>query len=467
MLLLAGITINALSGSDSAPAKANEAEQQNDIGTAKDQISLTAVNAKTEAYDAAYVGNGISSLEASNSVGRAVIKAVTEQINAKNQYGKAIVEITGYGTIADINNDATIAISTRDFELTGTITLKDGIVIWGKIENNVPRISDVPETLNLDTGSNYTINAKLKGTTGTINWNSNKPSIASVSNGVITTATNITNPTEQVTITASADGCEIKTCILTVTKAMPYAKDVLVLTNNTSPYVYYTDKNGKKILCRVLYNDVDGDNTHGLQIITADILETVSIGTNDEKYKNETTLSNLQKIQNSYNNVIENLNNKAENYNNNLLSYDARCVGSIATTINNRFDNKNHEELLTNTNNYSYLEEYVNQGYKGKDNNYQEDYESMGILGIRKAGFYYWLASRFAYIDTGYTSFSVRHVESVYGSSNGSQLFTTSDSPNVEKSYNFGLRPVFLLKSNVKISGGQGTSASPYELFAE
>jgi len=131
LLILAGITINALTGSDSAPAKANEAEQKNDIGSAKDQISLTATNAKLAAYDTAYVGNGVSSSEASNSVGRAVIKAVAEQIQANNQVGKATIAITGYGALDNINNDAKITIKTRDFTEKGTITIEDGILTWG------------------------------------------------------------------------------------------------------------------------------------------------------------------------------------------------------------------------------------------------------------------------------------------------------------------------------------------------
>ena len=182
LLILAGITINALTGSENAPAKANEAEQKNDIGSAKDQISLTAVNAKTDAYDAAYVGNGISSSEASNSVGRAVIKAVAEQIQAKNQYGKATVKITDYGTIANITNNATIAISTRDFELTGTITLQDGILTWGEIEPNVPsiKITNAPETLGV--GKNVTLLTEIKrvNATPTVEWSSSDEDIATV-----------------------------------------------------------------------------------------------------------------------------------------------------------------------------------------------------------------------------------------------------------------------------------------------
>ena len=41
LLILAGVTISQLTGSDSAPAKANEASQKNAIGEAKDDVQLT------------------------------------------------------------------------------------------------------------------------------------------------------------------------------------------------------------------------------------------------------------------------------------------------------------------------------------------------------------------------------------------------------------------------------------------
>ena len=161
-MILAGITINALTGSDSAPAKANEAAQKNDIGTAKDEISLLAVNAKTKAYDEAYVGNGISAGEASASVGRAVIKTVAEQIQTKNQYGKATIEITGYGDLDNITNDATITIKTRDSEVTGKITLQDGVLTWGEIEEPTLELKDQP----IDTILSRTSKIKLKDNKG-------------------------------------------------------------------------------------------------------------------------------------------------------------------------------------------------------------------------------------------------------------------------------------------------------------
>ena len=55
LLILAGVTIAALTGTDSAPVKANEAKQKNDIGSAQDQVYLIAQTAQTEAYERVYV----------------------------------------------------------------------------------------------------------------------------------------------------------------------------------------------------------------------------------------------------------------------------------------------------------------------------------------------------------------------------------------------------------------------------
>ena len=78
LLILAGITINALTGSDSAPAKANEAEQKNDIGTITDDVALKVQNAHLDAYDEIYVQgkNEVSLNGASTKIGQEVIDAV-------------------------------------------------------------------------------------------------------------------------------------------------------------------------------------------------------------------------------------------------------------------------------------------------------------------------------------------------------------------------------------------------------
>ena len=494
-----------LRGSESAPAKGNEASQKNDIGTAKDDISLAVVNAKMQGMENAYVENGVSASEAQNTVGRTVIQAVADKYATNNQIGKATVTVDVEKTNNVISDNATISISTRDFVIEGTITLKDGVLTWGEIEPNVPRISGVPETLTLDTGSNYTINAKLKGITGSISWSSNKPSIASVSNGEITTALSMTNPTEQVTITASADGCESKTCILTVTKTMPLAKNILIVTvenegeeNETvtsEKYVYYPMSNGKTIKCRVLYND----EQHGLQIITEGLAQNTSnqnitvelgknVGSDTEQsnlnnysltYKN-CTIAEFSKAKNSYNNLVKNLNDAAYGLMNTNLSEYARCVGSSSTgtpigqpTNNPTADNSayfNTSSAKYNSS-YAYLttKGLLDGTYRDEDTNYKEDQRRLTKINAWKLSNTYWLASR--QIDTGSisTDFNALNVFFLDG---GIYKTTLCQVCSKGEAYcqgegGFGLRPIFYLKSNVKISGGQGTSDSPYELFVE
>ena len=209
---MAGITISALTGSDSAPAKANEAEQKNDIGTAKDQIGITAVNAKTEAYETAYVGNGVTSTAASTTVGQAVIDAV-KAYDGKTQ-GKASIEVTQSETNS-IKGNATITITTRDFIVEGTITIKDGILTWGEIDENKPGIKfDVSSPLTIYEGDEQDVTATLKQfTADTVTWTSSNPAKATVTaktdskqatiKGIAKTAT---DSNETVTITASAGG---------------------------------------------------------------------------------------------------------------------------------------------------------------------------------------------------------------------------------------------------------------------
>ena len=218
LLILAGVTINAISGSDSAPAKANESSQKNDIGAAKDDISLAVVNAKMQGMETAYVRNGVSSTEASTTVGQTVINSVLEK-NGTN-IGKATIDVEQTEENG-VKGNASISIYTTDFVVDGTITIQDGVLTWGEIEQNVPRIVGLKPSLELDTGENYPISVKLKGTTGTIYWNSSDPTIAKYDNGLIKTAQSIDGNSETVTITASANGCESKTCTLIVNATLP------------------------------------------------------------------------------------------------------------------------------------------------------------------------------------------------------------------------------------------------------
>ncbi|MBO6233364.1 MAG: Ig-like domain-containing protein [Clostridia bacterium] len=191
LLILAGVTIAALTGSDSAPAKANEASQKNDIGTAKDDVVLTAVNAQNSAYETAYVENGVAAGSASTTVGTEVIKAVAQKYQTNNQIGKATIEVTGFGTVANVTGNATVSISTTDFIVEGTIYKDGGNLTWGEIEPNIPSIKIINAPSTLDIGKNITLQTEIKRVkdTPTISWSSNdlNEEIASInSDGKVT-----------------------------------------------------------------------------------------------------------------------------------------------------------------------------------------------------------------------------------------------------------------------------------------
>ena len=204
LLILAWVTINAISGSESAPAKANEAGQKNDIGTAKDDISLTVANAKMQGMENAYVENGVSASDAQNVVGRTVIQAVADKYATNNQIGKATIDIDVPKTNNIITDDATISVITTDFEVEGTITLQDGILNWDEIVPNTPRIKLNKNDLTLAPGGTATLSVKFKQLEETtIEWTTSDSAVATVSNGVVTIKTTA-NDDETAIITAKA-----------------------------------------------------------------------------------------------------------------------------------------------------------------------------------------------------------------------------------------------------------------------
>lgn len=124
LLILAGVTIASLTGSDSTPAKANEAKQKNDIGAAKDDVSLTVQNALTDAYVSAYVDGNSSKGSASTDVGDYVITTVKAKYDDKPQLGLATITVGA---------DGKITISTTDVTETGSINPVGGILTWDTI----------------------------------------------------------------------------------------------------------------------------------------------------------------------------------------------------------------------------------------------------------------------------------------------------------------------------------------------
>ena len=233
---------------------------------------------------------------------------------------------------------------------------------------------------------------------------------------------------------------------INVTTNEPTADEVLDITGNKKIYVEIPNikKPGETILCNVLYND----ETNGLQIISVDSVENVTLGN-----------SNFTTMMNSYNNAITTLNGKAKEYideeNENYalikdIVKEARCVGSNPT-------NPSAEA--------GYL--YVISKYqlRDADENYSSDYNKMTALGISGSNTTYWLASRYVYSNSLASDFGVRSVNSS-GGLEVNRLCTVNFSDSVYAcSESYGFRPVFHLKSGIKITGGDGkTAATAYTL---
>ena len=231
------------------------------------------------------------------------------------------------------------------------------------------------------------------------------------------------------------------------------AEDLLITNPNgstpeeKSPYVLYKSVDGDDpifILCRVLY---DATSPYGLQIITDDSVENVTLG-NDS--------SDISGI-NAYNNAIYTLNLKSLNYRNGYLSKNSRCVGSTPDST----------EISAGNNDYIVDSElfYGDGTVKDFDNDYETDYNQMNSLGILQANNDYWLASLFRTI---YTSYRIGVRKIFYSSPSYDELVRlyTRNSFNGEQAATYaktnGFRPVFILEEGLIVTGGSGTREDPY-----
>jgi len=246
------------------------------------------------------------------------------------------------------------------------------------------------------------------------------------------------------------------------------AKDVLKTDatateeSSKSPYVTY---NG--LDCRVLYND----DTHGIQIITAESVGDVTLGYGDTEveasdftYDGTATVNdNFKKAAASYNNAVDTLNNKAKTYMDEKgTATDARCLGSIPTlNSSSKFQGDTTSEMWSGT--YTYLETYSwNNKFKNTDTNHSEDVKQLNDLGLNASSGYTWLASRDVSSISGDAHFRVRIVNSSGYTYSGDLCRVYSDGTATSDAPIYGFRPIFLLPSNVVISGGDGSSEFPY-----
>lgn len=215
-------------------------------------------------------------------------------------------------------------------------------------------------------------------------------------------------------------------------------------------YVNYVDGTGETRKCVVLYGPENANySSYGIQIITMENVEEVTLGRDDPTV---TESDNLTRAMNSYNNAINTLNNATSKYLNTIYASSARCVGSLP-------DNPNYDTSDMFIKNNTWFSVY-NGKLKNTDNNYLIDENQIKKLDIDNTRILYFYASRIAMDRGSDVLFGIRIVrsdgQSVFGVFSNSQA-----SSNVEQS---GLRPVFTLKSEIKVTGGNGTEESPYTL---
>ena len=188
----------------------------------------------------------------------------------------------------------------------------------------------------------------------------------------------------------------------------------------------------------------DSSSPYGVEIITMETVEDVTLGDDD----------NFKTSMNSYNNAISTLNNATSKYINTTYVDKARSVGSVPNNPNSQ------------SGYYTFTK--FSSSYSGKlrdtDTNYETDYNQMKALNINNIDDYYWLASRYVRSSSGRSYFRLRPVLTD-GSLGGSYLCYVDRSGSTGSySYANGLRPVFHLRSNIKVTGGTGEEGNPYTL---
>ena len=218
-------------------------------------------------------------------------------------------------------------------------------------------------------------------------------------------------------------------------------------------YVIYPSSQGN-IKCVVLY---DNTNNYGIQIITKDTIDSVELGNGTGTSASNSSSSYFYTAMSSYNNAISKLNTKSEEYLNTLYASYARSVGSVP-------NNKNSESGYHIT---QFSSSYSGQ-LRDTDSNYITDYNKMVNLRIVRSNNSYWLASRSVSAQSFQSAFYVRSIAADYYGSLSSNLMCIVGSSGTyildSRSYSQAIRPVFTLKPEVKVIGGDGTESSPYTL---
>ena len=143
LLILAGVTIAAISSNESAPQKAVEARNENEIGAAKDLAALKVEEKIQKYYEDKYVNTSENSSTPGEFIRKALKEAVTEGNNKISVNNKSIIKVTDLNdneiVKGTVNNDGTI-----DWDN------KDGLDLVKSISDLIPESSTAPVELLSD-----------------------------------------------------------------------------------------------------------------------------------------------------------------------------------------------------------------------------------------------------------------------------------------------------------------------------
>ena len=263
-----------------------------------------------------------------------------------------------------------------------------------------------------------------------------------------------TNTTGSYTFTGLNESTSYTIKVVVTDKAGNETEDTRTVKTITAPsieetleegdYVYYEDAKGTTQKCAVLYDD---SSSYGIEIVTMTSVEDVELGS-----------SSMTSAVNAWNKVISDLNDKADEYNNTDYSTRARCIGSNPSNPNSETTSMH---VLQFGGTYS-------GRLKSTDSNYRTDVDQMDSIGSFMDNIYvaYWLASRYVDDATNACSFDVRWSRNGSVDSYSGWIINITNSGQTARSESAtaGFRPVFKLKSGIKVTGGNGTSEDPYTL---
>ena len=462
LLILAGITISLVFSNNGIISKAREAVEKTNQAVINEQAQIN------ELADA--MENMLNGITGSISPEEPLPEGAVQFSTVEWDNGRASTIITtseeGYtlqyqiGGIAEESwIDTTSGYEIRELTLgqivygrlyNGTNGSKTSNITIDDIEKPQDAEINLSET-NINTGGNVTAEITLKDNESGVNttaskWVYNTNSTEIGADESLYTGSFSENP-QTITLSATTAGTYYLH-VLTVDNAgnvtETVSKSVTVFDKKiedlkAGEYVNYIDNNNNTIKCVVLY---DKSFNYGVQIISADSVEDVSIGKDGDFEGNRT----------AYNNAIVTLNSKANEYLNTKYASSARCVGSLP-------DNPTYESNQYFVSSESYMNNY-NNTFKDQDTNYTIDNNQMKNLGINLLDKEYWLASRGIISSSESTGFYLKAVEST-----GPLCWIAgSDGKGFAFPFTYGFRPVITLKDNIKITNGKGTLEEPYNL---